>query len=216
MAADLADPSGRNRAIRDIGKDVTHGLVLTDAGFHELSRSAVEDLIAGIGDIFKLWIVAGPRLLLNRLTLASDSDAENIDSMEEMLALFEDHGWQPVRFGALEDEARRLPPDRAVGVEVFRSAVKNNLAGAGCFAVSLVNDKLRSPHDWRVTDLRSTTGIVKSRPLRPIADQSDFVSLINEGSASPCQRRARRGGPQSPYPVPVAPSGDNCDFVVKR
>ena len=130
VAADLADASDRNRAIRDIAKYVTHGLVLTDAPFHELPRAAVEHLIDDLGDVFKLWIVAGPRLMLDRVTRGLHSRTEVLGSMEEVLALFENYGWKPAKYAALEDQARRLPSDRAIAVDHIRSEVDSSLAGA--------------------------------------------------------------------------------------
>jgi O-methyltransferase involved in polyketide biosynthesis len=117
VGADLSTSDGRVRATHEIAKDVTHGLVLTGTGFHDLPRGAVDDLLARVGGAFKLWILAGPaRFVWPKLAAATSASPEEApaSSMDELLAMFERRGWQPVEYRALEEEALRLAPRRVM------------------------------------------------------------------------------------------------------
>jgi O-methyltransferase involved in polyketide biosynthesis len=113
---DLADAGERRGVLREIAKDVTRGLVLTEGFAMRLGSEAMDDLIERIPSVFKYWIVDTIAPLPNVSSTGVGRDNHSVEPTgppEDILGAFERRRWQPVTFRPLKDQALRLDNVRA-------------------------------------------------------------------------------------------------------
>ena len=135
--ADLSDAGERRGVLREIARDVTRGLVLTEGFAKRLGSEAMDDLIERIPSVFKYWIVdtIAPLPDVSPTAIERDNDrVEPTSPPEDILDAFERRRWQPTRFRPLKDQALRLdsvraaelvsvhPPGELEGIWLFQHA----------------------------------------------------------------------------------------------
>jgi hypothetical protein len=119
LNADLSDAGGRRGVLREIARDVTRGLVLTEGLATKLRREALDDLIEGMPKVFKYWIVdtiAPPPNVSSSGGEHEDRRAEAAVPPEDILDSFERRRWRPTEFRPLKDQALRLGEARTAGL----------------------------------------------------------------------------------------------------
>ena len=135
--ADLSDAGERRGVLREIARDVTRGLVLTEGFRTRLGSEAMHDLIERIPSVFKYWIVdtIAPLPHVSSTAGECDNHVEPTVPPEDILDAFERHRWQPATFRPLKDQALRLdhvraaelvsvhPPGKLEGIWLFQHAL---------------------------------------------------------------------------------------------
>jgi O-methyltransferase involved in polyketide biosynthesis len=119
LNADLSDAGGRRGVLREIARDVTRGLVLTEGLATKLRREALDDLIEGMPQVFKYWIVdtiTPPPNVSSSGAEHEDRRAEAAVPPEDILDGFERRRWWPTEFRPLKYQALRLGEARIAGL----------------------------------------------------------------------------------------------------
>lgn len=128
VSADLGDSGGRSAALREIGRDVMRGLVVTEALAARFGHEALDDLIEHMPASFRCWVVdtvapPGPP--------RTDHPEPPAMSPADVLAAFERRGWRSKQFLPLTNQAVRLHRGRAA--ELVATRPPGDLEGVWLF-----------------------------------------------------------------------------------
>ena len=116
LNVDLSHAGGRRGVLREIARDVTRGLVLTEGLATRFGREALDDLIERMPAAFKYWIVDTIEPPSAPSTNAGDASLGSGRSARDILDAFVRHGWRPTEFRPLKDQALRLGEARTAGL----------------------------------------------------------------------------------------------------